>query len=182
MAKKIFAVALTAGLLLPCAVEAPVFKWRKTDPRLERESVITYSEEESPPKLKAVLDSISLTAYSSSTDETDSRPFETASQEHVVPGGAAWNGMSFGTVFMLPEVFPGQVFFVNDRKDSRYDSTWVDLWLPSKAAALEFGRKKTSVWILNPRHPENAEAFEEVAAKRVRYRDVERGLVVIESE
>ena len=80
-----------------------------------------------------------LTAYSSSSDETDDTPFTTASGGSVRDGVVANNCLSYGTEIQIPELFGDKTFIVEDRKHSRYSCSWVDVWYPSKEEAKEFG-------------------------------------------
>lgn len=90
-----------------------------------------------------------ITAYSSSVDETDSTPFITASGMHVRDGIVATNMLPFGTKVELPALFGDKVFVVEDRMAKRMVNV-LDIWMPSKGAALRFGVNHTDVVILAP--------------------------------
>lgn len=82
---------------------------------------------------------VTVTAYSSSYSETDLSPTITASNKVVKEGYVAVNGLRFGAKILLPELFGEQVFEVQDRKNRRYNSSWVDIWMPSRQKAKNFG-------------------------------------------
>ena len=88
-----------------------------------------------------------ITAYSSSPDETDSTPFITASGSYVRTGIVAANFLTFGSQIRLPEIFGTQIFTVEDRLAKNYNDR-IDVWFPTKKAALDFGTKITKVEIL----------------------------------
>lgn len=88
-----------------------------------------------------------VTAYSSSPDETDETPFITASGNLVDYGVVAANFLPLGARIRLPKLFGSQVFVVEDRLHERYNDR-VDVWLPSKADAIQFGQKVSEIEIL----------------------------------
>lgn len=79
-----------------------------------------------------------VTAYSSSVDETDSTPFITASGMTVRDGIIATNLLPFGTKVTIPSLFGNKIFTVEDRMARRLKDV-IDIWMPSKTAALDFG-------------------------------------------
>ncbi len=83
---------------------------------------------------------VTVTAYSSSPDETDDDPFVTAAGTAVRDGVVATNMLPFGTKVRIPELFGEKVFVVEDRMHRRF-SDRVDIWFPSKRGALQFGKK-----------------------------------------
>ena len=89
-----------------------------------------------------------VTAYSSSVWETQGDPFITASGERVRDGIIANNLLPFGTKVRLPKLFGNKVFTVKDRMNPRKGYYHVDIWFPSRQAALEFGSKITEMEIL----------------------------------
>ncbi len=104
-----------------------------------------------------VIDGV-ITAYTSTPDQTDGDPFITASGSRVEFGTIAANGIPFGTVVKIPELFGDQRFIVVDRMNSRYKLGRFDVWLPgSRAEALRFGVKRVAVEIYDQK--------EELAAK-----------------
>lgn len=90
---------------------------------------------------------LTVTAYSSSVDETDSTPFVTASGTKTRQGVIASNLFPFGTQVKIPEFFGNQVFVVEDRMHSRFTGR-IDVWMPSKSEALRFGKRETHIEIV----------------------------------
>ncbi len=90
-----------------------------------------------------------LTAYSSSEDETDYNPFYTANGKHVADGFVASNKFPFGTKIQIPELFGDKIFTIEDRMAKRFQKT-VDIWMPSKKAALYFGVTHANVFVYLP--------------------------------
>jgi 3D (Asp-Asp-Asp) domain-containing protein len=101
------------------------------------------------PSISAVKNEVfvSLTAYSSTPDQTDASPFITANGSYVRDGIIAANFLPFGTRVKIPELFGDKVFVVEDRMNRRY---WykVDIWFPDRASAIQFGLKKAMIQIL----------------------------------
>jgi 3D (Asp-Asp-Asp) domain-containing protein len=89
-----------------------------------------------------------VTAYSSSVDETDDTPFTTASGERVRDGIVAANFLPFGTKIRIPEIFGDKIFVVKDRMASRHAEK-VDIWFETKELAKAFGRKNLIVEVLD---------------------------------
>lgn len=88
-----------------------------------------------------------ITAYSSSIDETDDTPLITASNTGVRDGIVAANFLPFGTLIKIPSVFGDKVFVVEDRMHWR--KNWVvDVWMPSKQKALNFGAYLTDIQVV----------------------------------
>jgi hypothetical protein len=79
-----------------------------------------------------------VTAYSSTTDQTDGSPFITASGSWVGPGTLAANFLPFGAQVRIGQ----RIYTVRDRLNSRYDDKYiVDIWQPSRAQALAYGAR-----------------------------------------
>lgn len=87
-----------------------------------------------------------VTAYSSTTDQTDATPFITASGTMVRDGVAAANFLPFNTKIRLPEVFGEKIFTVEDRM-KRNDL--VDIWFPTREEAMRFGVRNLKMEILS---------------------------------
>ncbi len=96
-----------------------------------------------PPKTMKVV----LTAYSSTSDQTDNTPFITASNKRVRDGVVAANFLAFGTKVQIPLLFGDKVFTVEDRM-ARKHSDKIDIWFPERHLAKNFGVKETEVMIL----------------------------------
>jgi 3D (Asp-Asp-Asp) domain-containing protein len=92
---------------------------------------------------------VHITAYSSTPEETDDTPFTTATGSTVHDGIIAANFLPFGTKVRIPAAFGNKVFVVEDRMHPRMTNS-VDVWMPSKSAALQFGVKNSmEIEILN---------------------------------
>ena len=89
-----------------------------------------------------------LTGYSSTVDQTDSDPFTTAAGTQVRKGIVATNILPFGTRIILPELYDDKIFVVEDRMSSR-KGYHIDIWFPSRYEALQFGVKRTEVYVLS---------------------------------
>jgi 3D (Asp-Asp-Asp) domain-containing protein len=86
-----------------------------------------------------------VTAYTSSVDETDSTPFENAAGTRPGPGSVACPmRYAFGTRVLIA----GQEYTCDDRMHSRFGERF-DIWMHSKAQAFEFGKKRVEVAIIN---------------------------------
>ncbi len=83
---------------------------------------------------------VSMTAYTSSVDETDSTPFITADGSHTRDGIVAANNLKFGTRVRFPDLFGDKVFEVHDRMNKRYTDR-IDIWMETKPEAFQFGVK-----------------------------------------
>jgi 3D (Asp-Asp-Asp) domain-containing protein len=79
-----------------------------------------------------------VTAYSSTIDQTDASPFTTANGSTVHVGTIACNFLPFGTKVRFPEKFGDQIFVVEDRMNKRHNDK-MDIWMESRAEALQFG-------------------------------------------
>lgn len=91
---------------------------------------------------------ITVTAYSSTPDQTDNSPFITASGKLVYDGLVASNFLPFGTKVRFPELFRDKIFTVDDKMHERFTETRVDIWFPDRESAEEFGIKETIMEIL----------------------------------
>jgi len=88
-----------------------------------------------------------MTAYSSTPDQTDGNPFVTASGSTVHFGTVAANFLPFGTKIRIPDYFGKQIFTVEDRTAKRF-SNRVDVWFPTRGAAIQFGKRTLRIEIL----------------------------------
>jgi 3D (Asp-Asp-Asp) domain-containing protein len=89
---------------------------------------------------------VTITAYSSTVDQTDSTPFITANGEHVRDGIVAANFLPFGATIKLPGLYNDKVFTVEDRMNQRYYYK-IDIWMSTREAAKQFGVKYAMVEI-----------------------------------
>ena len=109
----------------------------------ENEPII-YNLPENINKDPKMVRYITVTAYSSTPDQTDSTPFITASGTYVHDGIVAANFLPFGTKIKLPELFGDKVFSVEDRMNSKYYYR-VDVWMLTREAAKQFGAQYVKV-------------------------------------
>ena len=91
---------------------------------------------------------ITVTAYSSTPDQTDDSPFITASGAWVYDGIVASNFLPFGTKVRFPKLFRDKIFTVDDKMHNRFADTRVDIWFSDRESAKEFGIKETIMEIL----------------------------------
>lgn len=89
---------------------------------------------------------VTMTAYSSTPDQTDDTPFTTANGTHVRWGIAAANFLQFHSRLRVPEYFGEEMFTVEDRMHPRF-SDRIDVWFPTRAEAKAFGRQRLKVEI-----------------------------------
>ncbi len=91
--------------------------------------------------------SVVVTAYSSTTWQTDDSPFITASGTNVREGVVAANFLPIGTRIKLPDLYGDKIFVVEDRMHPRQKYV-VDIWFPSYSEALNFGAKYTNIQVI----------------------------------
>ena len=89
-----------------------------------------------------------VTAYSSTSWETDGDPYITAAGTWVRDGIVANNYLPLGTKIRMPEIFGEKVFVVEDRMSWKKGNYQVDIWFPNYWEALNFGAKRTYIEIL----------------------------------
>ncbi len=99
------------------------------------------------PKLSTTPVEAIVTAYSSSPDETDATPFTTASGEPVSDGTVACPARyPFGTKVYIS----GKLYVCWDRLNPRYQDLEVwDIWMPSKAQAVQWGRRVLKIEVVD---------------------------------
>ena len=85
-----------------------------------------------------------VTAYSSTPDQTDSTPFTTANGMTVNSNLVAANWLKFGTRVRIPSLFGDKVFVVADRMAPRFDDR-LDVWMPSRQEAMNIGLRHVTV-------------------------------------
>lgn len=88
-----------------------------------------------------------ITAYSSTPDQTDETPFETALGTKVRDGIVATNMLPFGTKVRFPKLFGDKVFVVEDRMHVR-KVNFIDIWMPKRTDAMRFGISYSDVQIV----------------------------------
>lgn len=84
---------------------------------------------------------VSMTAYNSLPEQTDSNPFETAMGTTTRRGIVAANFVPLGTYIKIPELYGDEVFIVEDRMNARYTNR-VDIWMEHYSDARQFGVKR----------------------------------------
>ncbi|MBU4142830.1 3D domain-containing protein, partial [Patescibacteria group bacterium] len=89
---------------------------------------------------------VTVTAYSSTPDQTDSSPFITANGTYVRDGIIAANFLPFGAKVKFPEYMGDKIYTVEDRM-AKKNSHKIDIWMSSRELALEFGVKRLAVEI-----------------------------------
>ena len=89
---------------------------------------------------------VTVTAYSSTPEQTDNTPFITAKGTKVRDGIVAANFLDFDTKVKLPEIFGDKVFVVEDRMHPRF-SDRIDIWFPDTETAKSFGKRRTIIEI-----------------------------------
>jgi|AntAceMinimDraft_18_1070375.scaffolds.fasta_scaffold04292_20 3D (Asp-Asp-Asp) domain-containing protein len=93
------------------------------------------------------LGSRTITGYSSTVDQCDSTPFITASGQRVRTGIVASNEFPFGTILKIDGLpFDGEV---QDRMNRRYKNGEIDIWFPTRAEALGWGKQVREIIQLN---------------------------------
>lgn len=81
---------------------------------------------------------VTVTAYSSTVDQTDGTPYLTAFGSPVRDGIVAANFLPVGTVVRFPDKFEDKLFVVEDTMDKRF-SLQVDIWMSDQEEAKKFG-------------------------------------------
>jgi 3D (Asp-Asp-Asp) domain-containing protein len=84
---------------------------------------------------------VSMTAYNSLPEQTDSNPFETAMGTTTRRGIVAANFVPLGTYIKIPELYGDEIFIVEDRMNARYTNR-VDIWMEHYSDARQFGVKR----------------------------------------
>ena len=90
---------------------------------------------------------VPATAYSSTSDQTDSTPFITANGTHVRDGIIAANFLPFGAKIQIPDYFGNKIFTVEDRMNSRYNYR-IDIWYPDRQSAIDWGLRNVKIKVL----------------------------------
>ena len=91
---------------------------------------------------------VRASAYSSTVDQTDGDPFTTASGAKVHDGTLAMNGIPFGTRVRIPDYYGDKIFTIEDRMHPRWGNKKIDIWMPTRAAAKQWGVRTITVEIL----------------------------------
>ncbi|MFA6190408.1 MAG: hypothetical protein WC711_02780 [Candidatus Staskawiczbacteria bacterium] len=91
---------------------------------------------------------VKVTAYSSTADQTDDTPFITASGKRVKDGIIANNLLPFGTKIKIPKLYGDKIFTVQDRMNKKKGNFHIDIWMPTRGLALNFGSKTAEILVL----------------------------------
>ena len=81
---------------------------------------------------------VTVSAYSSTKDQTDGDPYLTALGTPVRDGIVAANFLPIGTVVRFPDKFGEKIFVVEDRMHEKY-GLQVDIWMSNLEEAKKFG-------------------------------------------
>ncbi|MEX1014036.1 MAG: hypothetical protein WDZ80_02665 [Candidatus Paceibacterota bacterium] len=111
--------------------------------KISQEQLVFAEEEEPNPYIL----NVTITAYSSTPDQTDDTPFITANGGKVRDGIIAANFLPFGSKVQIPEHFGDKVFEVTDRMHQR-KVNYIDVWMPTRQDALNFGIDETEIVVL----------------------------------
>lgn len=90
---------------------------------------------------------VTVTAYSSTPDQTDDTPFITANGTRVRDGIIAANFLKFGTKVKFPDYSGDKIYEVTDRMNARYPNR-ADIWMETRGAAMNFGIRTLKMEIL----------------------------------
>ncbi len=117
----------------------------------EKFSAVEPVQQESPPNYRLLSKMrVIATAYSSEVAQTDDSPCITANGfnvcAHYSASGTvdtvAANFLPMNSIIKIPELFGDQkVFVVRDRMNARYGPGRIDLWLPERYDAVQFGKR-----------------------------------------
>ncbi len=153
MLKKLPGLLVLCGFALIPALVAPSFLLGRAPERTVSLAQDTPIVQEvtppapPPPQPKEVV-FVTVTAYSSTPDQTDNTPFHTANGKAVGEGIVAANFLSLGTQLRIPEVFGDKIFTVQDRMHERFERR-IDIWMPSRKEAKLFGIRDLMVEVLS---------------------------------
>jgi 3D (Asp-Asp-Asp) domain-containing protein len=134
-------INIASANILPAAISA-----EPGEPSLSEAILTTSLTNNAAADLTRTM-TVTLTAYSSTPDQTDDTPFISASNKHVYDGMIAANFLPFGTKVQIPELFGDKIFTVDDRMNRRYQDR-VDIWFPDRKSATQFGIKHAEIIIL----------------------------------
>lgn len=107
----------------------------------------TFNHSEPKPQVIKRLKVI-VTAYSSSTFETDGDPYTTAAGTKVREGIVANNKWPLGTKVRFPEIYGDKFFVIEDRMHWKKGPYQFDIWMESYERAKGFGVRLTEAEIL----------------------------------
>jgi len=158
MVKKIIAISMIAGIItsflglgiikiIQAKTENSTAQSQNPESAVIQEnSLVAVSGPAEPIKVKKIK--VVITAYSSTTWQTDDTPFTTASGKTVEEGIVANNMLAFGTEIRIPELYGDKVFVVQDRMNWKKGYYHIDIWFVDYCQAKDFGAKTTYIEVL----------------------------------
>lgn len=95
---------------------------------------------------------VTLTAYNSEVAQTDGDPCTTANGfnvcKHGIEDTVAANFLPMGTVVRIPDLFGDKEFVVRDRTSTRFGDNRTDVWMKTRADALQFGIRHSHIVVV----------------------------------
>ena len=146
--KKRELLAIFAAILVLLPLNQPISAFRLETPNTQPEvnSCEVNSCDVGPEAKKTFY--ITVTAYSSTPDQTDSTPFITANGSHVYDGTLAANFLPFGAKVRFPDYSGKKIYTVEDRMNRRFPNR-ADIWFETRTAALQFGKRQLKMEVLS---------------------------------
>ena len=137
--------AIFAGIVI-CICLLGIIMPRATNADFAGPANASYVAKATNSSIKKIA--VKATAYSSTEDQTDDTPFITASGKNVADGIVANNMLPFGTKIRIPKLYGDKVFTVEDRMNKKKSDYHIDVWMPSRTSAINFGVKTVEIEIL----------------------------------
>lgn len=119
----------------------------KLEPKVE--NVVERPTLFAPDRYVIRTETRTVTAYSSTPDQTDSTPFHTAIGSYVRPGIVAANWLPIGTMIRFVDYDPDRWYVVEDRMHPRF-SDRTDIWMETRPDAQKFGKRRLVMEIVTP--------------------------------
>lgn len=98
-----------------------------------------------PVKKRLVL---RASAYSSDVRQTDATPDITAFGTRVHDGIIATNCLPYGTQVRIPVYYGQKVFTVEDRMNAKWGCARIDIWMPDRHQAIDWGVRTIAIEIV----------------------------------
>jgi len=117
-----------------------------TEVRAEKPAAAKPAVQNKPAAANRVI-YVTVTAYSSTPDQTDDTPFVTANGTRVRDGIIAANFLRFGTKVKFPDYSGDKIYEVTDRMNERYPNR-ADIWMETREEAIQFGLRTLKMEIL----------------------------------
>jgi len=150
------AISLLAIINMLGALVAPtVANASFLDFTLNSDDVNTDSFPESQGRKPARTIWVVVTAYSSTVDQCDDTPCITANgynlcdnyEKYAIADTVAANFLRMGETVRFPDLYGDKVFTVRDRMNARYGNGRLDIWMPTREMAKNFGVKRIKMEI-----------------------------------